>query len=240
MNTTAVISPFGSALVAVGANARLVMAMTRTRLVPEFFGRLSRFDVPFNALVLNLILGWLAVLVLPFSELVATHSSLVVFFLHPRPCPPSSPCGGLRPITGARSKLPFVRTIGCLTFILATLIVYWSGWDTIRVIGIAVLIGALLLALRLRQVPRQLLNLRCAAWLIPYCIGIGLISWFGSFGGLGLLKNGWDIAACAVFGGIAFFVAVRSALTQAEFDEQAEEILAQLGYEEDVLHSLDI
>jgi len=73
--------------------------------------------------------------------------------------------------------------------------------------------------------------------LIPYCIGSGLIS---CFGGLGLLKNGWDIAACAVFGGIAFFVAVRSALTQAEFDEQAEEILAQLGYEKDVLHSLDI
>lgn len=239
MNTTAVISPFGSALVAVGANARLVMAMTRTRLVPEFFGRLSRFDVPFNALVLNLMLGWLAILVLPFSELVATHSSLVVFSFILGPVAVVA-LRRLAPDYRRPFKLPFVRTIGCLTFILATLIVYWSGWDTIRVIGIAVLIGALLLALRLRQVPRQLLNLRCAAWLIPYCIGIGLISWFGSFGGLGLLKNGWDIAACAVFGGMAFFVAVRSALTQAEFDEQAEEILAQLGYEEDVLHSLDI
>ena len=236
MNTAAVISPFGSALVAVGANARLVMAMTRTRLILDLFARLSRFGVPFNALLLNLVLGWLTVLVLPFTEMVAAHSSLVVF---------SFILGSVAVVALRRLapdyrrpfKLPFVRFIGCVTFILATLIVYWSGWDTIRIIGIALLIGAILLALRLRQVPRHMLNLRCAAWLLPYCIDIGVISWFGS---LGLLKNGWDIATYVVFGGLTFFVAVRSVLTQAEFEDQAEQILAQLGYDKDVLHSLEL
>ena len=175
MNTTAVISPFGSALVAVGANARLVMAMTRTRLIPDLFGRLSRFGVPFNALLLNLVVGWLAVLVLPFSELVAAHSSLVVFSFILGPVAVVA-LRRLAPDYRRPFKLPLVRVIGCVTFILETLIVYWSGWDTIRVIGIAVLIGAVLLAVRVRQIPRHMLNLRCAAWLAPYCIGVGLIS----------------------------------------------------------------
>jgi len=195
MNATAVVSPFGGALVAVGANARLVMAMTATGLIPAYFGRLSAFGVPFNALILNLVIGWVAVLALPFSQLVPTHTSLVVFsfILGPvavvalRRLAPDYP----RPFT-----LPFVRVIAGATFILATLIVYWGGWNSVKIIGLALLAGAVLLAIRLRSVERRHLNLRSAVWLAPYCLGIGLISAFGDFGGLrharrrGLLHRG--------------------------------------------------
>jgi amino acid transporter len=239
MNSAAVISPFGSALVAVGANARLVMAMTGTRVIPAMFGKVSAFGVPFNALLLNLVMGWLTVLFLPFSEIVAAHSSLVVFsfILGPvavvalRKLAPDYP----RPF-----RLPFVRVIGYATFILATLIVYWSGWNTIKILGFTVTIGGILIALRLRRLPPDTLNFRQAAWLLPYCAGLGLISWMGSFGGLGLLSDGVDIAACVVLGGVVFRTAVRSALSQTEFNTQAEDMLAQLGYDKDVLYNLDI
>ncbi len=239
MNATAVISPFGGALVAVGSNARLVMALTRTHLVPEVFGRVSRLGVPLNALVLNMIIGWLIVIALPFTEIVSAHSSLVVFSFVLGPVAVVA-LRQLAPDYPRPFRLPAVRVVGCATFILATLIIYWSGWDTIRIIGLAILCGALLLAVRARQVPPQMLNLRSAVWLLPYGLGIGLISWLGSFGGIGVLASGWDIVACALFGGVTFFVAVRSALDQTTFSDQAEDMLDQLGLDPEVLRSQDI
>ena len=239
MNATAVISPFGSALVAVGANARLVMAMSGTGLFPALFGRITRLGVPLYALLLNLVIGWITVLFLPFSEIVATHSALVVFsfILGPvavvalRKLAPDFP----RPF-----RLPAVQIIGGATFILATLIIYWSGWNTIRITGLALVVGALIMAFRIRQMPIEALHLRSALWLLPYCAGLALISWLGSFGGIGVLKDGMDVLACTLFGGATFWVAVRSALSQSDFNDKAEDALSGLGYEKDVLYNLDI
>ncbi len=239
MNTTAVISPFGSALVAVGSNARLVMAITGMRLIPVFFGRLSRYGVPLHALLLNLALGWLVVLFLSFSQIVAAASSLIVFSLILGPVAVVA-LRRLAPDYPRPFRLPLVQVIGPATFILATLIIYWSGWNTIQIIGLALIAGALLFAIRFRDMPKGALQFRSALWLLPYCIGIGLISWLGSFGGLGLLTGGLDVAACVVLGTVGFWLAVRSALSQTEFNSQTEDMLAQLGYEKDVLYNLDI
>lgn len=239
MNATAVVSPFGGALVAVGSNARLVLALTRTRLVPDLFGRLSVRGVPLNALLLNLAIGWLIVIALPFSQIVSAHSSLVVFSFILGPVAVVA-LRQLAPDYQRPFRLPAVRTVGCITFILATLIIYWSGWGTIRIIGLAIAAGALLLALRVRNLPKDALNLRSAVWLLPYAAGVGLISWLGSFGGIGVLSGGWDLAACTLFGGVTFFIAVHSALDQTTFTDQAEEVLDQLGMDPEVLRSQDI
>ena len=239
MNATAVISPFGGALVAVGSNARLVMAITGTGLMPAVFARLSRLGVPLNALFLNLAVGCLAVLFLPFSELVPVQTSLVVFsfILGPvtvvalRKLAPDYP----RPF-----RLPLVRIVACATFILATLIVYWSGWRTVSTIGLALAAGALLLAVRRHSMDEQHLSLRSAAWLALYCLGMGAISWLGDFGGLGMLKNGVDTLACTALGGATFFIAVRSAVPRREFANQTEELMEELGYGPDVLRHIHI
>ena len=239
MNATAVISPFGSALVAVGANARLVMALTGSGFMPTVFARLSRFGVPFNALLLNLVVGWVAVLFLDFTELVAAHSSLVVLSFIVGPIAVVA----LRSLAADYRRpfrLPAVKAIGYTTFILATLIVYWSGWQTIRVLGLAMLAGAVLFAIRLRTMEREDLDLRQAAWLLPYFLGIGLISWLGSFGGIGLIPEGYDILVCAAFCAIMYGFALRSALSQNKFDEQADTILACIGYDKAVLRDLEV
>ena len=239
MNTTAVISPFGSALVAVGANARLVLAMTGTGFMPQVFGRLSRFGIPFNALVLNLIIGWLAVAFLAFSEIVAIHSSLVVlsFIVGPiavvalRSLAPDYP----RPF-----RLPAVHLIGYVTFILATLIVYWSGWQTIRILGLAMVAGVVIFAFRLRAMDRDDLDLQQAAWLLPYLTGLGALSYLGSFGGIKLIGEGYDIAACTVFCAFIYRYALRSTLSKQEFDLHTDEILMRIGYNRDVLRNLEV
>ncbi|MEM8562445.1 MAG: APC family permease [Pseudomonadota bacterium] len=239
MNATAVISPFGSALVAVGSNARLVYAMTGTGFMPKFLARLSRFDVPLNALVLNFVIGAVAVILLPFSELVAIHSSLVVlsFVMGPiavvalRTLAPEYP----RPF-----RLPAVHLIGYATFILATLIVYWSGWQTVRIIGFAMLVGIVVFFVRLRAIDREELDLIQAAWLLPYLFGVGILSYLGSFGGISVLEKGYDILVCAVFCAAIYHFALKSALSKQEFDEQSDEILLRLGYDRELLRDLEV
>ena len=239
MNTTAVISPFGSALVAVGANARLVLAMTGTGFMPSVFGVLSRFGVPFNALVLNLIIGWVAVVFLDFSELVATHSSLVVLSFIVGPIAVVA----LRSLAADYPRpfrLPAAGLVGYATFILATLIVYWSGWQTVRIIGLAMVIGVLVFALRMRWMDRDELDLRQAAWLLPYGIGLGLLSWLGSFGGINLIGEGYDIAACAIYCAFIYRLALRSTISQARFEKQTDDVLARIGYDKALLRDLEV
>ena len=239
MNTTAVISPFGSALVAVGANARLVLAMTGTSFMPAVFGTLSRFGVPFNALLLNLVIGWLAVAYLDFSEIVAAHSSLVVLSFIVGPIAVVA----LRSLAADYQRpfrLPAVHVIGYATFILATLIVYWSGWQTVRIIGLAMAVGIVVFAFRLHRMDRRELDLAQAAWLLPYCLGIGLLSYLGSFGGIDLIGEGYDIAACTVFCIFIYRLALRSALSQAAFDEQTDDVLARIGYDKAILRDLEV
>ncbi|MEM6464149.1 MAG: APC family permease [Pseudomonadota bacterium] len=239
MNTTAVISPFGSALVAVGANARLVLAMTGTGFMPAIFRNLSRFGVPFNALVLNLMIGWLGVLFLSFSELVAIHSSLVVLSFIVGPIAVVA----LRTLAvdyHRPFRLPAAGVVGYATFIVATLIVYWSGWQTVRIIGLAMVLGILVFAFRLRWMDRNELDLQQAAWLVPYGLGIGLISYLGSFGGIGLIGAGYDIAACAVFCAFIYRLALRSTLSKTKFDQQTDDILARIGYDKALLRDLEV
>ena len=239
MNTTAVLSPFGSALVAVGANARLVLAMTGTGFMPSIFARLSRFGVPFNALLLNLVIGWLAVVFLDFSELVAAHSALVVLSFIVGPIAVVA----LRTLAADYKrpfKLPAVKLVGYVTFILATLIVYWSGWQTVRILGLTMVIGTVIFLFRLRDMNRDELDLRQATWLLPYFAGIGLLSYLGSFGGIKVIGAGYDIAICTLFCMIIYRYALNSTLSQAEFDQQTEEILIRIGYDKAVLQDLEV
>ncbi|MEP3276193.1 MAG: APC family permease [Stappiaceae bacterium] len=239
MNTTAILSPFGSALVAVGANARLVLAMTGTRFMPHIFGKLSRFGVPFYALLLNLVIGWFAVWLLPFSKLVATHSSLVVLSFIVGPIAVVA----LRTLAADYPRpfrLPCVTLVGYTTFVLATLIVYWSGWETMRVIGLAMIVGAIIFVIRIPGMGGQNLHFRQAAWLIPYMTGVGMVSFLGEFGGIGLLSDGIDVLVCAGIGAATFWYAVRSTISQAHFDKQAEDVQAEIGIDEAVLDNIEI
>lgn len=64
-----------------------------------------------------------------------------------------------------------------------------------------------------------------ALWLLPYLVGVGLISYLGQFGE-GALKQipfGWDIALCVLFSAVIFGLAVRSALPQEKFQEYIDE-----------------
>ncbi len=239
MNMTAVLSPFGGALVAFGANARLVMAMTGTRFMPKIFASLSRYGVPLYALLLNMVLGWIAVWFLPFSELVSVHSSLVMLSFIVGPVAVVA----LRTLAADYSRpfrLPCVTLVGYMTFVLSTLIVFWSGWETMKVIGVAMIVGIILFIIRLPGMGRHELHLRQAAWLLPYAVGMGLVSYLGDFGGIGLLGSGVDVFLCIVIAVATFRYAVRTTLSQTHFDNRTRDVLEEAGIDKAVLDNIEI
>ena len=82
---------------------------------------------------------------------------------------------------------------GPLSFIIAALIVYWSGWNTVSwLLALQIVMFVLYLVCK-RFVPTQHLPLaqqvRSSAWLIGFYAVTILLSWLGSFGGLACLAT---------------------------------------------------
>ncbi len=98
-----------------------------------------------------------------------------------------------------------MAVLGPLSFMIAALIVYWSGWNTVSwLLGLQIVMFVLYL-LCSRFVPTQHLSLaqqvRSSAWLIGFYAVTILLSWLGSFGGLGCSATRSTpvaVAACAL------------------------------------------
>src|SRR5207248_8496594 len=75
-------------------------------------------------------------------------------------------------------RAPVGSVLAPVAFVVANLLILWSGWTTDWKLGISILIGYILLAgtriLGLNSTAPQL-DLRAAQWLPPYLIGMGLI-----------------------------------------------------------------
>lgn len=204
----AVVAPFGGALVATGSNARLGLALAHNGFFPSLFTRLSLRDVPLNALLLNFSIGVAAFLFLPFEELLALNGAALTFSLTVGPvCVLALRHQDGVPTAGFR--LPLVGLFAFAAFIVATLIVYWSGWDTVWRLGVALAVGAVLFAV-MNWGSEEHLPIRPALWLIPYLVGLLLLSRYGQFGdGLGVIGFGWDALLGALLGAGCLWLAVR-------------------------------
>ncbi|MER2105245.1 MAG: aspartate:proton symporter, partial [Pseudomonas atacamensis] len=94
--------------------------------------------------------------------------------------------------------------LGPVSFIIAALIVYWSGWNTVSwLLGLQILMFVIYLFCG-RFVPTAHLSLarqvRSSAWLIAFYAVTIVLSKLGTFGGLGILTHPFDtivVAACA-------------------------------------------
>jgi amino acid transporter len=98
-------------------------------------------------------------------------------------------------------RLPFGAVMAPLGFVCATWIIYWSGWQTVTTLMVAMLIGYALMAVSwaFKLNPRTpKMDWGAGIWIIPYFIGILLISYFGTFGaggiigGVGIFKHVLD------------------------------------------------
>lgn len=216
LNVGAVLGPMGGALVATGSCARISFALSENGLFPKIIATLSRAGVPLAALIMNLAVAVLAFVLLRFEDLVKLNESAIMLSFVVGPIGVEA-LRHLLPTARRPVTLPGVRFIACAAFVITTLIIHWSGWETVWRLGICLLVGGVLFVTYARARIKGTADLKEASWLVPYLGGLGLISALGSFGGAGVLADGLDTALLVALCVGVFFYAVRCRLSPEKF-----------------------
>ncbi|HKB29561.1 MAG TPA: APC family permease [Streptosporangiaceae bacterium] len=223
----AIVSPGGTGLIYVTSTSRISYGLSRNGYVPEIFESTDRRGVPWFGLLFTFIMS--LILFLPFPswhQLVSFITSATVLMYAGAPLA----LGALRKqVPDARRpfRLSAAGFWSPLAFILAGLIIYWSGWPTIWRLGVALLIGYVLIGINAafklnKRMPRfDRAQWKAASWLPVYLVGLGVASWQGTFGSYsaGHLHLWWDILAIAVFSLVIYYWAQAVRLPDAEARE---------------------
>lgn len=207
----AIVSPMGAGLIYVTSTARILYAMSKIGYIPAFLSKLNKQHFPVWAVVINFILGMLSFLPLPgwqamvnflVSTMIITYAMGPIALMCLRISLPDKP----RPFL-----LPQANLICFLAFYACNLFAYWTGWNTISKLALVLIvgIGIFFIAYLRNKVKFEKQDLRTASWLLPYLVGIVLISYLGSFGGLGYITFGWDFAVIALFSLVVLYSAVQ-------------------------------
>lgn len=206
----AAVSPLGAGLIYVTSTARIIYAMSKNGYFPPIFSRLNKQHFPVYAIFLNFFLGMFLFLPLPGWQAMVSFlvSAMVISYAMG---PISLLCLRLQlPDEKRLFRLPAANLTCLIAFYFCNLISYWTGWETIWKLEIAILIGfALFITSYLKgSLSHTEPGLKSLFWMVPYFFGLFIISYLGSFGGKNILPFGWDFLVIAIFSTIILYLAV--------------------------------
>ncbi|PNT89481.1 amino acid permease [Coxiella burnetii] len=213
----AVISPLGGALVYVTSTSRIVYGMSKNAYFPAFFMRLNKKAIPVWCIALNgltgfvlffVLSGWQSMINFLVSAVVISYGTGPISLITLRYQMPNAN----RPF-----KLPQGILLSTLAFYVCNLMVFWCGWESIKKLFAAILIGILFFIVfqKTKQQRLREIHLKYSLWLIIYLGGLTLISYLGSMGGgMGIIPFGWDFIVIALFSLVSLYLAVKSRLPQ--------------------------
>jgi amino acid transporter len=219
----AVVSPSGAGLIYVTSTARVLYAMSQIGYLPRTLQYLNKQNFPVVAIWANFILGMFLFLPLPGWQAMVSFlvSGMVISYAMG---PIALLCMRLELPNEARHfRLPGAYIICPLAFYFCNLLSYWTGWETIYKLAIAMIIGVFcfLIAVLRGQLSVSSLGLKSAIWLVPYFSGLVCISYLGAFGGKQVIPFGWDFFVIAIFSAVILYLAVKnraSVTSDIEFD----------------------
>ena len=223
----AFVSPAGTGLIYVGTSARLSYALGHAGYVPKGISKISSRGVPWASVLLAFVVGLICFLPFPsWQSLVGlvTSATVIMYGFAPvtlvalRRADPDRP----RPY-----RLPAATPLSVLAFIAANEIIYWTGWDTDWKLLVAVLVGYVIFGLSYavkRPVEKPPLDVIALGWMLPWFVGLAVISLLGQYGdsSLKVIPEWIDLLVVAVFSVAVFFVGVRLALSPERVREAFE------------------
>ena len=247
----AVISPAGTGLIYTTSSARLSFALSRNGFVPTAFEKTdARTKVPVFGIIFAAVIGLLFLLPFPsWSALVGVVTSASVLMYAAAPLALAA-LRKQKPELDRVYRLPAAEFLAPLSFVCASWIIYWAGWETYTTLMVAMLIGYALIAASYAfnlNPKAQPMDWDAAWWIIPYLLGMLVISYFGDFGaggivgGIGFFRHVLDqggnddlglwggLLAVAVWSLIIYFVAITKRLPGEKVDEYGGRGLSAAG-----------
>jgi amino acid transporter len=223
----AIISPGGTGLIYTTSSSRVSYGLSRNGYFPTIYESTDKRGVPWFGLLTAFVVGCVCFLPFPsWTSLVGLITAASVLMYAGAPLA----FGVFRrrlPNAERPWRAPFGAVLAPLAFVVANLLILWSGWDTDWRLGVAISIGYfILVATRVFGLNSQSpqLDLRAASWLPVYLVGMGAIVFLSDFGPMTnpIFPLWWDMVAVAIFSAIIYFWAMAVALP-------AERIEAMIG-----------
>jgi amino acid transporter len=226
----AIVSPGGTGLIYITGSSRVTYGLSRNGYFPRAFESTTSRGVPWIGLVAAFVVGCICFLPFPsWQSLVGLITSASVLMYAGAPLS----LGVFRnrlPDANRPYRLPAAGFMSPLAFVIANLLILWSGWTTDWKLGIAILIGyVILIANRVFNLNpiTPVLDYRAAQWLPAYLVGMGLIVYLSDFGPLDnpWFPLWWDMLAVAVFCVAIYFWAVKVALSTERIEQMLSEVV---------------
>ena len=221
----AFVSPFGTGLIYVTSTSRVGYGLARNRYYPQIFQKTDARGVPWISLILAFIFGLVFLLPFPsWHSLVSLVTGASVLMYAGAPLS----MGAFRrqvPEASRPYRVPAAAVMGPVAFIIANMLIYWSGLETVWKLGICLVIGYVLIGVCMAFDPkRPPLDWKSAQWLPVYLIGLGIISWQGQYSGgavkspinTGHIPFWWDMVVVAAFSLIIYYWAQATRLSREE------------------------
>ena len=218
-----IVATGAAALVYTTSAARTLYGLSGNRQLPAFLQELNGKGVPYKAVIVNFVLGM--TFFMPFHGWLAMAkfmSSIVALSYITGPvC-----CLCLRyqlPELERKVKVPVVWLWSLIALTSCSLIVYWTGWEVVSRLGIAVVVS--LAAYWIYRIfssrPHGIkMHWPAAFWMLPYLLGLTLISYLGCYdGGCSLILPGWDVVVITLLSLLTLFLAVNCRASDAHVEE---------------------
>ncbi|MDH6221382.1 APC family permease [Streptomyces pseudovenezuelae] len=227
----AVISPGGTGLIYTTATSRVSFGLAKNGYAPKLFARTDARGVPWFGLIVSFVTGVVCFLPFPsWQELVGFITSASVLMYAGAPLAYGVFADRL-PDHDHPYRLPAGKVLSPLSFVVANFIIYWAGWDTLWRLGIAIVLGYLLLGLYAwyatasEQPDAPRMDFKAAQWLPVYLLGMGVISSQGGFGGAGRIGLWWDMLIIAAFSVGIYYWARATASPVEAIERSIEEVV---------------
>ncbi len=205
----ALISPFGTGFVFTASTGRIGYGLSQIGFLPDTLKKLTKKGVPLRSILLNYFIGLL--LFLPFPAWQKLVSFIISCFILSYIIGPIALVGlrKRKPDTPRPFYLPFANSISLLAFYICNLLIFWTGWQTVSRMMIALSIGLIFFALYCYRKKNNLWTTewRVGWWVLPYFLVLTIISYLGTFGGgMNVIPFGMDFVVIAVLTVVVFYM----------------------------------
>lgn len=217
----AVVSPSGTGIAYMGATSRMLFGMQRNGYMPKFVGDLHpRYLIPRNAMWICLLVGFIFLWIFRGWGNLANVISIMNTLSYMAGPLAAAGLRRIAPDWHSPCRIPGLKFIAPLSFIVISLILYWSRWPLTGQVLLVTFAGLIIYIYYQFKNYYQLKNkneifqhLKNGIWFITYLFTMALLSWLGSkqFGGIGFIKGPYDQISIAIVAIFFYYWSLKSA-----------------------------